>query len=100
MSFKFAKASTLALLALFDNQLSSNLVNASFTQVSQGVVRIELERKHINQESLQLDDTVEVEDKMFMFDKSGDPLNDKNLLIDLDESNYSSLRATQRKHLH
>lgn len=95
------KVTTLALFALLDNQLSSSLVNASFTSVSQGVVRIDLERKQINhnQESLQLRDTVDI-DKMLIFDKTGDPLNDQNLLLDIDENNFSSLREQQRKHLH
>jgi len=47
-----------------------------------------------------LGDTVEVEDKMLQFDKQGNPLNDQNLLIDLDEKNFSKLRAHQRSHLH
>lgn len=75
MAFKLIKVTTLALIALFDSQLSSSLVNASFTSVGQGVVRIELERKQINHDNLQLHDTVDV-DKMLQFDKSGDPLND------------------------
>jgi hypothetical protein len=47
-----------------------------------------------------LDDTVDVDDKMFKFDKSGDPLNDQNILLDLDESSYSSLKEYNRKLLH
>ena len=47
MAFKMIKVTTLALIALLDSQLSQNLVNASFTSVSEGVVRIDLERKEI-----------------------------------------------------
>jgi len=45
-----------------------------------------------------LHDTVDV-DKMLQFDQSGDPLNNQNVLLDLDEQNYSSLRAHQRRHI-
>lgn len=45
MAGKLISASALALLALVSNSLSNNLVTASFNTVSNGVVRIELERK-------------------------------------------------------
>ena len=39
---------------------------------------------------------------MLQFDKSGDPLHDSNLLIELDENqqNFSNLRSQNRKNLH
>lgn len=43
-----------------------------------------------------LHDTVDV-DKMLQFDKSGDPLNDQNILLDLDEKNYLSIREHNRR---
>jgi hypothetical protein len=44
-------------------------------------------------------DTVDV-DKMLQFDKTGDPLNDQNMLIDLDENNFGALKERQRYYLH
>lgn len=37
---------------------------------------------------------------MLQFDKSGDPLNDQNMLIDLDENNFASVREQNRFFLH
>ena len=99
MAFKMIKATTLALMALLDSSISSSLVNAVYTTSSQGVLRVDLERKEIPHDNLQLGDTVDV-DKMLQFDKSGDPLNDQNMLIDLDENNFSSLREHNRYYLH
>jgi hypothetical protein len=63
MANKVIKATTLALIALLDSTFSSSLVGASFSSVSEGVVRIDLERQLVNHSHLQLQDTVDV-DKM------------------------------------
>jgi len=90
MAIQLIKASTLAILALVNSSFSNSLVNATFQQVSEGVLRIDLERREISHshDSVQLFDTVDV-DKMLQFDRSGDPLNNENLLIDMEEANYS-----------
>jgi hypothetical protein len=76
MAFKMIKTTTIVLLALFNNQFSSSLVNASYNRVGEGLVRIELERKEIpHHDNVQLHDTVNI-NKMLQFDKTGDPLND------------------------
>jgi len=48
MAGKIISATFLSVLALVSNSLSNDLVQASFNTVSNGVVRIELERKLIN----------------------------------------------------
>ena len=49
MAGKIISASVLSILALVSNSLSSNLVSATFNTVGNGIVRIELERKLLNQ---------------------------------------------------
>jgi len=51
---------------------------------------VDLQRHELSHhdENVMLWDTVDV-DKMEMFEKSGDPLNNENLLIDMDENDYS-----------
>ena len=90
MAIKLIKASTLTLLELFNNHFSSSLVNAAYIKTDQGVVRVDLQRHELSHhdENVMLWDTVDV-DKMEMFEKSGDPLNNENLLIDMDENDYS-----------
>ncbi len=98
MAFKMIKSTSLAIFALLDSQLSSSLVGASFSSVSEGVVRIDLERQLINHNhNLQLQDTVDV-DKMLQFDKTGNPLNNQNLLIEMEEKSqsFSQLRDQNR----
>jgi hypothetical protein len=70
------------------------LVTATFNTVSDGVVRIELEKKYINYfENVQLEDLTDID---LMIDT---PIGvDDNLLIDSDEMNYSQLREIQRRH--
>ena len=48
MAGKFISASLLAVIALLNNSLSTDTVQASFNTVGQGIVRIELERKLLN----------------------------------------------------
>jgi len=48
MAGKYISASILSMLALLSNSMSNNMVTASFNTVSNGVVRIELERKLLN----------------------------------------------------
>ena len=99
MAFKIIKASSLVIAALFSNDYSQNLVNASYSKVGEGLVRIDLEKKYIaHQDTLQLSDTVDV-DKMLLIDQSGNALNDENLLLDLEETSYSKLRAYQKSHI-
>lgn len=86
----------LAICALLSNSQSNNLVTATFNTVSDGVVRIELEKKYINYfENVQLEDQTDID---LMIDS---PIGvDDNLLIDNDEMNYSQLREIQRRHNH
>jgi hypothetical protein len=66
---KMIKTSTFAIAALISSSLSSTLVNASFSSVKEGVVRIDLEKKYIDHgENLMLSDTVDV-DKMLLIDE-------------------------------
>lgn len=69
-------------------------MTATFNTVSDGVVRIELEKKYINYfENVQLEDMTDID---LMIDS---PIGvDDNLLIDSDEMNYSQLREIQRRH--
>lgn len=67
MAFKIIKATSLALMALLDSSISSSLVNAVYTSSSQGVLRVDLQRKEIPHDTLQMSDTVDV-DKMLQFD--------------------------------
>lgn len=92
MAGKFS--SLLAICALLSNSQSNNLVTATFNTVSDGVVRIELEKKYINYfENVQLEDMTDID---LMIDS---PIGvDDNLLIDSDEMNYSQLREIQRRH--
>ena len=84
MAFKLVSASVFTILALLNNSMSPNLVKAEFQTVGQGVVRIDLERKLLNQiGNIQLSDTVDV-DKMVMIDINSNAETD--LLIDEDET--------------
>jgi hypothetical protein len=47
MAGKLISTTILSIMALISNSLSNDLVQASFNTVSNGVVRIELERKII-----------------------------------------------------
>ena len=49
MAGKLISTSLLSIIALVSNSLSSDLVSASFNTVGTGIVRIDLERKYINQ---------------------------------------------------
>jgi hypothetical protein len=62
--------------------------------VSDGVVRIDLEKQYINYfNDVQLEDLTDID---LMIDS---PIGvDDNLLIDSDELNYSQLREIQRRH--
>lgn len=66
--------------------MSPNLVSASFNTVSNGVVRIELERKLLHQyDNLQLEDRLDIDLTI-----DGPNLDtDSDLLIESDEMNYS-----------
>jgi hypothetical protein len=92
MAGKFS--SLLAVCALLSNSQSNNLVTATFNTVSNGVVRIELEKKYVNYfDNVQLEDMTDID---LMIDS---PIGvDDNLLIDNDEMNYSQLREIQRRH--
>lgn len=90
--------SLLSIIALLSNSMSPNLVQATFNTVSQGVVRIELERKLINNiDHIQLSDTVDVD--ALMIDTQEQGLVETDLLIDEEETNYSVLREEQRRKL-
>ena len=70
------------------------MVRATFNTVSDGVVRIDLEKQYINYfNDVQLEDMTDID---LMIDS---PIGvDDNLLIDSDELNYSQLREIQRRH--
>jgi len=75
----------LTIVALLSNSQSNNLVRATFNTVSNGVVRIDLEKQYINHiDNVQLDDKVDIN---LMIDAPVDV--DQNLLIESDEMNYS-----------
>jgi len=62
MAVKYISASLLSIIALLSNSLSGDLVSATFNSVSNGVVRIELERKLLNQYgNLQLEDRLDID---------------------------------------
>jgi hypothetical protein len=62
MAAKYISTSLLSLLALLSNSLSGDLVRASFNSVSNGVVRIDLERKLLHQyDNLQLEDRLDID---------------------------------------
>jgi len=96
MAFKCISAASVALMALLSNSNSPNLVAANFQKVGQGVVRIDLERQFINHiESLQLADTVDVNKSSSIPDSNS--LNSANLLVEVEENNYSALREQNRR---
>lgn len=71
-------SSLLVICALLSNSQSPNVVRASFNTVSQGVVRIDLEKKYLDHfDNVQLDDKVDID---LMIDAPEDV--DQNLLID------------------
>jgi len=86
MAVKYISTSVLSILAFLSNSLSNDLVSASFNSVSNGVVRIELERKLLHQyDSLQLEDRLDIDLTI-----DGPNLDsNSDLLIDSDEMNYS-----------
>jgi len=96
MAIKSVSLSMLAVMALLSDSRSPNLVRASYNTVSEGVVRIDLERKFVQHfDNLQLDDTVDPE----LMDDLQLNVNaelDTDLLIDNEENNYSVLREMQR----
>ena len=94
MAVKYISTSVLSILALLSNSLSGDLVRASFNSVSNGVVRIELERKLLHQyENLQLEDRLDIDLTI-----DGPNLDsNSDLLIESDEMNYSQLRELQRR---
>ena len=60
MAGKFS--SLLAVCALLSNSQSNNLVTATFNTVSNGVVRIELEKKYVNYfDNVQLEDMTDID---------------------------------------
>ena len=62
MAVKYISTSVLSILALLSNSLSGDLVRASFNSVSNGVVRIDLERKLLHQyDNLQLEDRLDID---------------------------------------
>jgi len=62
MAVKYISTSLLSILALLSNSFSNDLVRASFNSVSNGVVRIDLERKLLHQyDNLQLEDRLDID---------------------------------------
>lgn len=87
-----ASWSLISLMALLTNSSNpSNLVRAGFQRVDQGVVRIDLEKKYINNLNLMLSDDIDV-DKMILVDSQESAGSDIELIIDANENNYSVLR--------
>ena len=86
MAVKYISTSVLSLLALLSNSMSGDLVSASFNSVSNGVVRIDLERRLLHQyENLQLEDRLDID---LTIDGPNLDTN-SDLLIESDEMNYS-----------
>jgi|TARA_B110000305_G_C19405610_1_gene622564 hypothetical protein len=64
------------------------LVRATFNTVSQGVVRIDLEKKYLDHfDNIQIEDRIDID---LMIDSPQEI--DQNLLIESDEMNYTQLR--------
>ena len=87
MAKKIFSLKMFAIAALFSSQLSTNLV--------QGVVRVDLERKYIthNYDNVQLDDRMDSD----LFIDS--PIQvEEEVQIGNEEMNYSELREIQRRH--
>ena len=64
------------------------MVRATFNTVSQGVVRIDLEKKYLDHfDNIQIDDRIDID---LMIDSPQEV--DQNLLIESDEMNYTQLR--------
>jgi hypothetical protein len=64
------------------------LVRATFNTVSQGVVRIDLEKKYLDHfDNIQIEDRIDID---LMIDSPQEV--DQNLLIESDEMNYTQLR--------
>ena len=95
---KYISWSLLSLLAFLSDSSSSNLVQANFLKVGEGVVRVDLEKKYIPHlhDSLQLSDDVDVDKLMLVGENTG---LETDLLIDSEETNYSLLREQNRQHL-
>jgi len=63
-------------------------VRATFNTVSNGVVRIDLEKKYLDHfDNIQIDDRMDID---LMIDSPQEV--DQNLLIESDEMNYTQLR--------
>ena len=87
-------SSLLVICALLSNSQSNNLVRATFNTVSQGVVRIDLEKKYLDHfDNIQIEDRIDID---LMIDSPQEV--DQNLLIESDEMNYTQLRELQRRH--
>jgi len=64
------------------------MVSATFNTVSQGVVRIDLEKKYLDHfDNIQIEDRIDID---LMIDSPQEV--DQNLLIESDEMNYTQLR--------
>ena len=64
------------------------MVRATFNTVTQGVVRIDLEKKYLDHfDNIQIDDRIDID---LMIDSPQEV--DQNLLIESDEMNYTQLR--------
>ena len=87
-------SSLLVICALLSNSQSNNLVRATFNTVSQGVVRIDFEKKYLDHfDNIQIEDRIDID---LMIDSPQEV--DQNLLIESDEMNYTQLRELQRRH--
>lgn len=85
---RLVSSGMLAICALLSDSSSNNLVSATFNTVSEGVVRIDLERKYIKHiDNLQLADEFDID---LMIDAPVEV--DQDVLLDEDEMNYSQLR--------
>ena len=79
-----------SLMALLSNSLSPTTVQASFAKVGEGVVRIDLEKKYLNQlNNIMLSDDIDVDNMVQVDAKEGEKI---DLLLDANSSNYSVLR--------
>lgn len=69
-------------------------MRATFNTVSNGVVRIDLEKKYLDHfDNVQIEDRIDID---LMIDSPQEV--DQNLLIESDEMNYTQLRELQRRH--
>ena len=96
MARKFKALGLLTIFALLSNKDSGSCVQAELLTGTQGVIRIDLERKYINHiDNLQLSESTDIN---LVIDGPNVP--EEEVMLESDEMNYSQLREMQRRQTH